>query len=232
MGRGNNIGIKLAKTDYVYILNPDVTLNANTLENIYLASKEITEFSILTPINFDLNYPNWKKKYSKKITMQNKPIQVDSIDGFSMLLNKKKLKNEIYFDENFFLFLENDDLCYRVKKSGGSIFVLPTAEINHKGSKSVDSKYKNELELSRNWHWVWSKFYFNKKHFGYSKAIIECIPTYFSAMLKFMFYYSLCKLFWNTEKMRFKKKIYFNRAQGFYFAFIGKSSLYRPDLVD
>ena len=121
-------------------------------------------------------------------------------------------------------------MCYRVKKSGGSIFVLPTAEINHKGSKSVDSKYKNELELSRNWHWVWSKFYFNKKHFGYSKAIIECIPTYFSAMLKFMFYYSLCKLFWNTEKMRFKKKIYFNRAQGFYFAFIGKSSLYRPKI--
>ena len=59
----NNIGIKLANTDYVYILNPDVTLNANTLENIYLASKEITEFSILTPINFDLNYPNWKKKH-------------------------------------------------------------------------------------------------------------------------------------------------------------------------
>ena len=35
MGRGNNIGIKLAKTDYVYILNPDVVLEESTLQNIY-----------------------------------------------------------------------------------------------------------------------------------------------------------------------------------------------------
>ena len=232
MGAGNNIGIKSAKTEYVYILNPDVTLKPNTLKNIYLASSQIKDFSLLTPINFDPNFPNWKKKNLKKISDQNYPTQVDSIDGFSMLLNKNKFENETYFDENIFLYLENDDLCLRVKKSGGLIFVLPSAEINHKGSKSVNLKYKNELELSRNWHWVWSKFYFNRKHFGYLKAIIECFPTYFSAMIKFVFYYLLSNFFWKNEKIRLRKKIYFNRAQGFYFAFKGKSSCYRPNLVD
>ena len=61
MGAGNNIGIKSAKTDYVYILNPDATLETNTLDEIFLASKKIPDFSILSPINVDLNFPNYKK---------------------------------------------------------------------------------------------------------------------------------------------------------------------------
>ena len=218
MGVGNNIGIKLAKTDYVYILNPDVKLEPNTLDEIFSASRKIPEFSILSPINTDLNFPNYKKVSGEKSS----PFRVESVDGFSMLLNKKKLGNDIYFDENFFLYLENNDLCLRVNKAGGSIFIIPTAKINHKGAKTVDLKYKDEVELSRNWHWIWSKFYFNKKHFGFFKAIIECFPNYISSILKFLFY--------TLINSSFKKKIYFNRASGFYNAFLGKSSWYRPKI--
>ena len=218
MGVGNNIGIKLAKTDYVYILNPDVKLEPNTLDEIFSASRKIPEFSILSPINTDLNFPNYKKVSGEKSS----PFRVESVDGFSMLLNKKKLGNDIYFDENFFLYLENNDLCLRVNKAGGSIFIIPTAKINHKGAKTVDLKYKDEVELSRNWHWIWSKFYFNKKHFGFFKAIIECFPNYISSILKFLFY--------TLINNNFKKKIYFNRASGFYNAFLGKSSSYRPKI--
>ena len=63
MGTANNIGIKLANTDYVYILNPDVQLEKNTLENLFLASKKIPNFSIISPIHSDHKFPNWKKKY-------------------------------------------------------------------------------------------------------------------------------------------------------------------------
>lgn len=218
MGAGNNIGIKSAKTDYVYILNPDATLEPNTLDEIFLASKKIPEFSILSPINVDLNFPNYKKSSKEKYS----PFKVENVDGFSMLLNKKKFEDNIYFDENFFLYLENNDLCLRVNKAGGSIFIVPTAKINHGGAKTVDSKHKNEVELSRNWHWIWSKFYFSKKHFGFLKATMECLPTYISSILKFLFY-----LLINNN---FKKKIYFNRASGFYNALLGKSSWYRPKI--
>jgi len=184
MGAGNNIGIKEAKTDFILILNPDVVLENNTLDELFLASRKIPEFSILSPINADLNFPNYKKASGEKSS----PFRVESVDGFSMLLNKKKLGDDIYFDENFFLYLENNDLCLRVNKVGDSIFIIPTAKINHKGAKTVDLKYKDEVELSRNWHWIWSKFYFNKKHFGFFKAIIECFPNYISSILKFLFY--------------------------------------------
>jgi len=222
MGAGNNIGIKSASTEYVYVMNPDATLDLNTLDELFLASKKIPEFTILSPINEDLNFPNYKAK--KEPQEKDFPFQVDYVDGFSMLLNKSKFKNNIYFDENFFLYLENNDLCIRVKKSEGSIYIVPTAKIKHGGAKTVDIKYKDEVELSRNWHWMWSKFYFNKKNFSFVKAMIECLPNFTSSIFKFLFYF-----FINST---FKKKIYSNRISGFYNALIGKASWYRPKIED
>jgi N-acetylglucosaminyl-diphospho-decaprenol L-rhamnosyltransferase len=221
MGRGNNIGINYARTDFVYILNPDVILEENTLEEIFLASKDLKDFSIISPINKDLNFPNYKNKIDVK---ENSPFQVKSIDGFSMLLNKNKFKDKIFFDENFFLYLENDDLCFRVNKLGGSVFIIPSAKITHHGSMAVDNYFKDEVELSRNWHWIWSKFYFNKKNFNLFRAFYECLPNFISSIFKFLFYLLI--------NNKFKKKIYLNRASGFYNALIGKSSWYRPKIND
>jgi len=220
MGAGNNIGIKAASTDYVFILNPDVTLENDTLDRIINASKKISEFSILSPINTDKNFPNYKS--NKDMQNQTEPFKVDYVDGFSMLLNKNKFKDGNFFDEKFFLYLENNDLCIKAKMNGGSVYIVPEAKINHDGSNAVDEKYKNEIELSRNWHWIWSKFYFNKKNFGFFKAITECFPTYISSLIKFLFYLLI--------RNNFKKKIYLNRISGFYNAFIGKSSWYRPKI--
>jgi len=225
MGAGNNIGIKLASTDYVLILNPDTVLEPNALNEIFLAEKKIPDFSILSPITTNTNYPNYKIFGKKNISSTtHSPFKVDYVDGFSMLINKKKFKNEIYFDENFFLYLENDDLCLRSKRLGGSIYIVPTSKINHHGAKTVDAKYREEIELSRNWHWVWSKYYFNKKNFGIIKALKECLPTYISAIMKYFFYLIVGN--------KYKKKLYFNRVSGFYNSLLGKSSWYRPNLKD
>ncbi len=85
MGAGNNIGIKLAKTENVLILNPDVTLQPNTLEEIFRASKNIEDFSILAPISSDANYPNYGM-FSKNqmIKIPDSPFVVEYVDGFAM----------------------------------------------------------------------------------------------------------------------------------------------------
>ena len=101
MGAGNNVGIKAATTDYVLILNPDATLEPNSLDKLFLASKKLSEFTILSPINVDLNFPNYKTNETSED--KDTPFQVDYVDGFSMLLNKNKFINDIYFDENFLL---------------------------------------------------------------------------------------------------------------------------------
>jgi len=222
MGVGNNIGIKAANTDYVLILNPDVVLEKNTIEELFLASKDLSNYTVLAPL--EKNFANYgmfnKKKSNKKI--EDSPFEVDFVDGFAMLLNKKKFSETDYFDESFFMYLENNDLCKRVKDRGGSIYVVPRSKINHLAAKAVDKKFEDEVEFSRNWHWIWSKFYFNKKHFSFFKAFYDGFPGYCTSILKFLFYTLI-----NNIK---KKRIYFNRASGFYNALLGKASWYRPNL--
>ena len=225
MGTGNNIGIRAAKTEYVLILNPDVILEKNTIEELFVAAKELSDFTILAPL--EINYKNYGKVVEKEISKNNSnnlPFKVDFVDGFAMLLNKKNFEENDYFDENFFMYLENNDLCKRVFNKGGSIFIVPNSKINHLAAKAVNEKFSVEIEYSRNWHWIWSKYYFNKKHFGFLKAFLSGIKSYFSSILKFLFY--------SFINNKVKRKIYFNRASGFFNAFIGKSSWYRPNLND
>lgn len=235
MGSGNNLGIKESKTDYVLVINPDVILAPNTIKELILASENISDFAILSPMSSNNNYPNYElDERQKKNENKDLPFNVKVVDGYAMLFNKKKInsiifdnslkKQNSFFDENFFMYLENNDLCKRLTEKGEKIFVAPKAKINHLGAKTVDQKYDTEIELSRNWHWIWSKFYFKKKHFGFLTAFIEGFPNFIGSMFKYIFYFLL--------NNKFKKDISFNRASGFFNALIGKSSWYRPNLDD
>ena len=224
MGVANNIGIKKAKTDFVLILNPDVILETSTINELIIASQKIKNFAILAPISIDVDYPNYKLFNDRKNNQEsNFSFKVKSVDGFAMLFNKKHLDEVLskdYFDQNFFMYLENDDLCKRITQINENIFIVPKSKIKHLGAKGVNEKYNKEIELSRNWHWIWSKFYFNKKHFGYSKAFLNGLPKFISSLIKYFFYLLI--------KNKNKKKIYLNRASGFYNAAKNNPSWYRP----
>ena len=195
MGASNNIGIKKSKTKYVFIINPDTKFNNDTLKKIFEAFEYINDFAIISPANSDQNYPNYKISNDNKNKNEN-IISVDYVDGFSMLINKEKFKDDIYFDENFFLYLENTDLCLRAKKRDQNIFVIKNSFITHLGAASITSK---NLEYLRNWHWMWSKFYFNKKHHGYFNAFLKIISNLVSAIFKYVFYLIL----FNSHKKKF-----------------------------
>ncbi len=169
MGRGNNVGIKNTNSKYVMIINPDTILYKNTISELINISNKI-DFSILSPICDDKNYPNYKGVNHE----ENDLIDVNHVDGYSMLLDKSKFNNE-YFDEEIFMFLENNDLCKRMKIKKEKIIVSKNAKIKHFGGKSVNYKKNFELEVLRNWHWMWSKFYFKKKIQG----LYLCIFVFF-----------------------------------------------------
>ena len=111
---------------------------------------------------------------------------------------------------------------FKSKKKNGKIFIITNSKIHHLGAKAVDDKYGEEIELSRNWHWMWSKFYFNKKHYGYMIALVKIFKNLISAKIKFFYY--LITL--NT----FKRKIYQMRLSGLISSMTGKNSDYRPKL--
>ena len=223
MGAGNNLGIKKTETDFVLILNPDVIFKDATINELIIASQKISDFAIIAPISSDFNYPNYKLDNDRKAMIKNtSPFRVKSVDGFAMLFNKKKLDKIIgkdYFDENFFMYLENDDLCKRIIDANEYIYVAPNSLVKHLGGKAVNIKYKNDVEFARNWHWIWSKFYFNKKHYGYFTAFLQGFPKFFSSLIKYIFF--------SFIKKKIKQKIYLNRVLGFINAAINKKSWYR-----
>ena len=207
-GRANNFGISLAETDYIFILNPDVKFSNKTMNKLLDVLKDEL-FTIAAPVD---------KNEVKEFNFNNRNlIEVEFVRGFAMLLNKKNFLKG-FFDENIFLYLEEIDLCKRVKDEKGRI-ILINAELTHEVGFSHGKRDDFEMEKSRNWHWMWSKFYYSKKHKGYIYGFIKTLPNFISAIAKFIFYSLI------NEK---KKDIYKMRILGLLNSYLQKSSFYRP----
>jgi GT2 family glycosyltransferase len=217
-GRGNNLGISKINTQYAFILNPDAALEESSLKELYKAQSLLhDDFTILAPNLLD-NYGYFldQKKMSQKDI-----LEVDYVKGFAMLINLKSINFEKIFDENFFLFLEEIDLCKRIKNNGGKIFVVEKSMIQHLGKQASESSLN--IELCRNWHWMWSLFYYNHKHFGILTAYKVTIGKFLSSIIKLFF--SL--LFFNKKKFL----IHSYRVSGLFNAFLKKPSWLRPNSI-
>ena len=97
--------------------------------------------------------------------------------------------------------------------------MIKNAFIDHKGFSSSTEIDKDKLENLRNWHWMWSKFYFNKKHYGFFQAFFSILPSFISSIIKIFIF----TLLFNKQK----RKIYQFRFSGILNSIIGRSSWYR-----
>ena len=217
-GKGNNFGISKVKTQYAFILNPDAILEKNCLSELSKAQINLKDdFTILAP-NLSNNYGYFS---SLKNNLQNEILEVDYVKGFAILINLKKINFDKIFDENFFLFLEEIDLCKRIKNSGGKIFVAMNSKVKHSGKQA--SEYSLNIELCRNWHWMWSLFYYNYKHFGVLVAYKATISKFFSSIFKLF----VALVFFNKKLFL----IHYYRLNGLFNAFLKKPAWLRPDNI-
>ena len=214
-GSANNIGLKKVTTKYALILNPDAKLHPSALENFIRTTEKIPEFAIMAP------YIQEKKNNNDKNNLKKvSPVQVDNVKGFAMFLNLSEFKDVGFFDENFFFYFEEIDLCKRLVNRGKKIYLVPDIIIYHEGGASHEESIKSEMELSRNWHWMWSTFNYHRKYKGFFISFIIILPKLSSAIIKILIY----SLIFNKEK----RKIYYQRLSGLINAMMGKSSWYRP----
>ena len=208
----NNIGLKNVDTKFALILNPDTILDKNAIDNFFITEKKLKDFWLIGPASdqkINIDFKN------------NHILEVENLKGFAIFFNMKKF-NKDFFDENYFLYFEEIDLCKKVKKNNGKIYLDNNILIRHEGSSSVDKTKKIELEKNRNWHWMWSSFYFHKKYKGALIALVITSPKLISSVFKIFFYL----LILNAEK----RNIYFCRLSGILNSIIGKKSWYRPSL--
>ena len=219
-GAGINLGLKLVKTKYAFYLDIDTEIYQGTIEKLLHVLEQLEQFTILAPFVEKYEY---KKNDFLRFDEEkgNKLKSMRFVPGCALLFNLIELSKIGFYDENFFLFFEEDDIYMRCLKKDHKIFMLTDAIISHTGATSVDQKYRLELELDRNWHYMWSKFYFYKKHYNIPIAYMRTLNHFFSAIIKLCFF-----RFINYQKyLKYK-----NRASGLINSYCGKKSWKRPSI--
>ena len=218
-----NYGVKNSKANFVMCLVADVEINKSVFIEFSKLILKFNDFAILAPLYNDTkiykNYWPIDGEDIKKINLYNNlAFEVKDVDGAAFLVNKKKFINKI-MDDNFFLYFENTDMCFNLKKANQKIYIIESLKFNHLGTKSSDKQFNYEINLSRNWHYCWSKFYFYKKNFNYFFALKKISPNIYRSLLTII----ICSV-----KID-KKGLYlaFSELSGIFYSMLGKKSSYR-----
>ena len=229
---GNNFGLKLVETDFAFILNPDVICSDNLFDKIFEKINTINDFTIIgCQSSEDKNFPPagyFEKEKNKSFINKfkfgeiNLVEKVDWVTGCSIILNLKKFKNKKFFDDNYFLYFEEVDLCKEITDRGENVLLCNELRVNHLGFKSSlgENSQKNiTTNRIREWHWMWSSFYFYKKNYGYFTAISKMINKFFKSLIKVIFF--------SITFQKDKRDKYACRLSGIFNSMIGKPSSFR-----
>ena len=184
-GGGINLGLSLVKTEFSLYLDIDTVPDQDMIEILLKNAEKIKNFSILAPKVKNFNYTD--ELYIEHNKDKN-CHKMKFITGCALLFNMKILNKIGHFDENIFLYYEEHDLYYRCLKFGFAIYLIDDAKLIHQGSSSINKNYDYEINLTRNWHYCWSKFYYFKKNYGYFYGIKKTIPNFLRALRKYLFY--------------------------------------------
>jgi hypothetical protein len=179
-----NQGLQEASGKYVLLLNPDTQVKNGAVKRLMSfmdshpdtgvagaqllnsdGSKQnsIANFPSLATELFNKSFLRWlfPRRFPGKERNYSEPVEVNSVIGACMMVRRKALDQVGFLDENYFLFLEETDWCYRMKKAGWRIFHVPQAEIYHSQGKSAETVRKRaKVEYFR------SRYYFFKKNRG------------------------------------------------------------------
>ena len=216
VGSALNYAVKKIKTKYFLQISPDINFDFNDILIFTDFAKKINDkFAAIGPKFLDL-----KKKGHKQISENVEYDSIDSIHGSCMFINKECYNEIGGFDENYFLYFEETDYCYRGKKLGYKSYQVNKSKVRSKG-RSVDLSNDDEkISNILHWHFIWSNFYFNKKKYGKLISLLVFLPT----MIRIIFKISLNKIIKNKKQLN-RYKI---RYDGLINSIKGNKSSLRP----
>lgn len=175
-GAANNRALAQVTTRYALLLNPDCLPTKDFLDGLLQAAAEFPDAAIIAPhlirrngtpeVSYRWPATHWVSRGPKA----DGPCCVGFVCGAVMLLNMDVMKRIGFFDETFFLYYEDEDLCQRVFLAGEQIVVVPDVEITHLSRGSVKGPNPLKSEFIRGYHHAQSKLVFERKYFGVAHA--------------------------------------------------------------
>lgn len=212
----NNQGIAIAKGRYILLLNSDTIVLENAIRKtvefadsrpsvavvgcrVLNSDRTIQQTCFMFPsvLNMLLSstylyklFPKSKFFGRERMTWWDRSNvrEVDIVTGCFMLVRRKGVEQVGMMDEQFFMYGEETDWCYRFKHTGWKVLFTPTAEIIHLGrASSKQIKPEMRLQLSG------SILLFFRKHKGWAQYILACLFTalFFLLRVPYWFYKAL-----------------------------------------
>jgi GT2 family glycosyltransferase len=217
-GGGINLALKNTNTEFALYLDIDVKITQSIINKLYKACIKNKDWAIISPNQKNKKY---KKKFFIKKNFSKETSEMNFVEGCALLFHLPTIKKLGMYDEKFFLYYEENDLFYRCLKENKKILLLNKTYIQHKNNTGSDKEYNEDIKYIRDWHLMWSKFYYYKKNFSYIRGVHETYKSFISAFLKTLYYFYL-------NKKKYKK--YYNRFSGLLNSYMGKKSWKRPDI--
>lgn len=200
--KANNIGIKIALGKYILLLNSDTIVELDTLKKSIdfleshqgigaLGCKVVLENGKLdpackrsfpTPMNgiyhmlkLDKRFPKSHRfgEYNLTFIDEDKTFSVDCVMGAYMILPKTVIDQVGMLDEDYFMYGEDIDWCYRIKKAGYPIIYYPEARIFHyKKASGIGKRNPKTIEAFYDSMLIFYDKHYHDKYNGLAKACV------------------------------------------------------------
>jgi N-acetylglucosaminyl-diphospho-decaprenol L-rhamnosyltransferase len=171
-GVANNRGLAEATTEFVLLLNPDCIVAPGAVEALIACADRFPEAAAVAPQLVDrqgrpdISYRWRSDQWSSSGPGADGPACVGFASGACLLIRSDSMRRVGGFDEDFFLYYEDDDLCIRLQQHCGALVLEPAARVQHFSRGSVGGKQRFHAEYLRGLHHIQSKFRFRRKHLG------------------------------------------------------------------
>ncbi len=181
-GCGNNVALKNVTTEFALVLNPDAVIFEKDIEESLAQLKKFPKVVNAGPVVLR-NYPFDQIELENKIKMMNEDFygikdcyrekldenySVRFVVGAALFLRMSLMKEIGYFDEKFFMYYEDDELCKRVRDYGYESMIITSAIAFHIGGESSEKSLR--ALYKKYWHLSWSKMYWK----GIQKGGLRC----------------------------------------------------------
>jgi N-acetylglucosaminyl-diphospho-decaprenol L-rhamnosyltransferase len=188
-GAANNIALNQVKTHYSLLLNPDCITTKDEIIKLLQGANSYPDAAIIAPhlirrdesteVSYRWPYANWISRGPQA----EGHCCVGFACGAALLLNMEVMRDIGFFDETFFLYYEDEDLCQRIFNHKKQIILIPDAHVTHFSRGSVKGKNPLKSEFIRGYHHAQSKLIFEHKHVSAKSAASLRWKTLLLAML-------------------------------------------------
>ena len=172
-GAGNNAGVREAKGEYLFLLNPDTLIIDDSINKMLEFLKKRDEIGALTCFQYDEDQKTlqtfffgdfqtltpliFKRGFKPRIDLSREYVPAEMVTGAALMIKTDVYQKIGGFDEKFFMYFEDDDLCRRLVEAGYQNAVLTAARIVHLGGKSAKSTRQKKLYYYASQNRYWQK---------------------------------------------------------------------------